>query len=788
VDWKYAELGASSPFVLHHLVLEEPMTDMQRESEAILSRWWKVASVITMVGGFAVLILLTVKAYENAPPIPARAVDPAGAVVFTGADITAGQEVFLKYGLMDNGTLWGHGAYLGPDFSAQYLHNWALDLAEPAAHTQFNRGYGQLAPAEKAAVDGAVALSLKQNRFDPASGVLTVSATDAQSFTRQVGVWTKYFADPAENGGLRAGLITDPTELRQLTAFFAWAAWASAAERPGETYSYTNNFPYEPLAGNHPTAGAVLYSGISVIFLLGGTALVLLAFGRFQTLGWHREDGTPPHTTAISATDEQRATLKFMAIAALLFFGQTLIGGATAHYRAEPGDFYGFDLSAIFPSNLLRTWHLQLAILWIATAYVGGALFVAAMLSRSKPPGQRQAINMLFVALVFVVIGSLLGEWVGQLQWLGSLWFWLGNQGWEYLEIGRAWQVLLAVGLVFWFWLVWRQVADARRDPNRRELVGFFLVATAAIPVFYVPALFFGSTTNFTVVDTWRFWIIHLWVEGFFELFVTVVVAITFYELNLVGRATALRAVYLDIILIFGGGLIGTGHHWYFTGQSQLNMALSSAFSALEVVPLTLLTLDAWGFVRVTRVETGAPIRHQWTAFFLMAVGFWNFIGAGVFGFLINMPIISYFEAGTNLTPNHGHAAMMGVFGMLGVALMVFILRETTDDSTWTPLRKYVRCGFFGLNVGLAMMVVLSLFPSGVLQVYDVVEHGYWHARSLAYTAGAMPRLFEWLRLPGDLVFIVLGALPILIAMAFGYRSLWKPREPEAALHNAAAG
>jgi nitric oxide reductase subunit B len=763
------------------------MADLQPAPEDVLSRWWKVASVVTMAAGFAVLILLTVKAYENAPPIPAQVVDPTEAVVFTGADIAGGQQMFLKYGLMDNGTIWGHGAYLGPDFSAQYLHNWALDLAEQTARAQFNRGYGALAPAEKAAVDGAVALSLKQNRYDPARGTLALSATDAQSFTRQVGVWTKYFAEPADNGGLRARLITDPTELRQLTAFFAWAAWASAAERPGETYSYTSNFPYEPLAGNHPTAGAVLYSGISLVFLLGGTGLVLLAFGRFQTLGWHRKDGAPPHTLAIPTTDEQRATVKFMAVAALLFFGQTLIGGATAHYRAEPGDFYGIDLSAIFPSNLLRTWHLQLAILWIATAYVGGALFVAAMLGRSAPPGQRRAINLLFVAIVIVALGSLLGEWVGQLQWLGSLWFWLGNQGWEYLELGRAWQVLLAVGLVSWFWLVWRQVAPARRDPNRRELVGFFLIAAAAIPIFYLPALFFGSTTNYTVADTWRFWIIHLWVEGFFELFVTVIVAITFFELNLVGRATALRAVYLDIILIFGGGLIGTGHHWYFTGQSQLNMALSSAFSALEVVPLTLLTLDAWHFVRVTRVETGAPIRHKWTAYFLMAVGFWNFTGAGVFGFLINMPIVSYFEAGTNLTPNHGHAAMMGVFGMLGVALMVFILRETSDEATWAPLRKYVRCGFLGLNIGLAMMIVLSLFPGGVLQLYDVVEHGYWHARSLAYSSGVLPRLIEWLRLPGDLVFIVLGALPILIAMGVGYRSLWKRGEPGAVLRHAPA-
>jgi nitric oxide reductase subunit B len=270
-------------------------------------------------------------------------------------------------------------------------------------------------------------------------------------------------------------------------------------------------------------------------------------------------------------------------------------------------------------------------------------------------------------------------------------------------------------------------------------------------------------------------------VEGFFELFVTVIVGIIFYELGLVERLTALRAIYLDVILVFGGGLIGTGHHWYFNGQTELNMALSSAFSALEVVPLTLLTLDAWDFVKVTRGEADVPFRHKWTFYFLMAVGFWNFTGAGIFGFLINMPIVSYFEMGTNLTPNHGHAAMMGVFGMLGIALMVFVLRQTVDEARWSRLSRYVGCGFWGLNSGLAMMVAFSLFPSGVLQVRDVLENGYWHARSLAYTAGSLPRLFEWLRLPGDLVFILFGALPILIAVGLGYVSLWSGRQPAAA-------
>ncbi|HEU4778145.1 MAG TPA: cbb3-type cytochrome c oxidase subunit I, partial [Telluria sp.] len=311
-------------------------------------------------------------------------------------------------------------------------------------------------------------------------------------------------------------------------------------------------------------------------------------------------------------------------------------------------------------------------------------------------------------------------------------------------------------------------------QPAVKPIVQMFLIAALAIPVFYVPALFFGAKTNFTVVDTWRFWIIHLWVEGFFEFFATTVVALTFYQLGLTGRNVALRVIYLDAILYFLGGLMGTGHHWYFTGQTNVNMALSALFSVLEVVPLTLLTLDAWDFIRTTRGDCdvcgkAVAIPHKWTFYFLMAVGFWNFLGAGIFGFMINLPIVSYYEVGTQLTPNHGHAAMMGVFGMLAIALMVFVLRQTSDDARWAGMENYIKVAFWGTNVGLAMMVTMSLFPSGILQVWDVVQHGYWHARSLDYMGSERSRLIEWLRLPGDLVFILLGATPLVIAAIKGY-------------------
>jgi nitric oxide reductase subunit B len=753
------------------------MSTTNLDTQETLSPWWGWGVGLTMVIGFAALIFLSLQVYDNAPPIPDRAVTPDGEVVFTAKDVKNGQTVFLKYGLMNNGTIWGHGGMLGPDFSAQTLHSLALYFAERFSYELFNAAYTSLNTRQKGTIDGEVAAAFKTNRYEPGNGTLMLPPGSKGAFDDQVGYWTKYFKEPADNGGLAREAVNDSTELRELTAFFVWTAWASSVQRPGTSHSYTNNFPYDPLVGNHPTTATVMWSAVSLIFLLGGIGIVLLVFGKFDYLGWH--SSTPvvsPSTATARATQitpAQEATLKFMLVAAVLFFAQTLIGGAIAHYRAEPGDFYGIDLSVIFPSNLLRGWHLQLAIFWIAISYVGGALFVASSLGGHDPKGQRPLVHALFWAIVAVVIGSLLGQWAGIKNLLGDLWFWFGNQGWEYLEIGRFWQGLLAAGLFFWFWLVFRAVRFARSNPELKPFVNFFLIATFAIPFFYLPAFFYGPKTHFAVVDVWRFWIIHLWVEGFFEFFITVMVAIIFYQLGIVRRVTALRVIYLDAILYFAGGLLGTAHHWYFTGQTPLAMALGATFSALEVVPLTLLTLDAWDFYKMTSGEGhAAAFRHRWTFAFLMAVGFWNFVGAGVFGFLINLPIISYYEVGTTLTVSHGHAAFMGVFGMLGVALMAYILREVSTQEIWPRVEKCLKVAFWSLNIGLVMMVVMSLLPNGLLQVWDVIEMGYWQARSHAYTGGHLPVLIEWLRGPGDVIFILGGAMPLIWGLWLAYRDL----------------
>ncbi len=744
-------------------------------TEKPLSSWWRHTVILVMVLGFGLLAVVTVLTYTNAPPIPERVTDAAGATLFTRENVEHGQEVFLKYGLMEHGSLWGHGAYLGPDYSAEYLHRLAEIARDTLARERHGLPYAQLDPDTAASLDAGVHRLLKENRYDPATGTLRFSPAEAAAWEIQKTEWAEYFSGDKPAPGLPAKYIRDPNDLADLNSYFAWAAWATVANRPGKDYSYTNNWPYEPAVGNRPSASTYLWSALSLVTLLAGLGAVLFAFGRFDFLGWHgSSDAGHAHDSAFSRwalTPSQRVVGLYFGVVALLFLLQTMAGGALAHYRVESGAFYGIDLARYLPYNLLRTFHLQLAIFWIATAWVAGGLFLAPIVGGAEPRGQRAGVVALLVALAVVVFGSLGGEWLGINDRLGKLWFWFGHQGSEYLDLGRFWQLLLAVGLVGWLVLMYRALRPAIRDRQRSELASLFLYAAAAIPLFYLPALFFGPRTNFAVIDNWRFWIIHLWVEGFFELFATVLVAVIFVVLGLVTTRTATRVIYLDAILYLAGGIVGIGHHWYFTGQGTLNMGLAACFSALEVVPLTLLTLDAWDFVRLRErrcedCQTTFADRHRWTIYFLMAVGFWNFVGAGVFGFLINLPIVSYFEVGTTLTTNHGHAALFGVFGMLALAVLVFCMRSLARDDVWPRAERLIRVGFWGLNAGLASMMAVDLFPAGVLQLWDVLQNGYWHARRLTYLMSGTFHMLEWARVVADSVFLAIGVVPLVLAVA----------------------
>ncbi len=721
----------------------------------LVSKGWIQAVALVVLFGFFVMGLLAYRTYSSEAPIPERVVGPTGALLFTGADILAGQQVFLRNGLMEYGSIFGHGAYLGPDFTADYLRRAATIVAN---------SYGSEAKPEQARAQTGI--EFKTNRYDANTGVLAFTDAQDLAFRELVAYYGALFSEPTTRYGLRPRAISDPTEIRQLTAFFAWSAWASAALRPGHNYSYTNNWPPEPLADNGVTADMIVWSMLSLATLLGGIGVLFFAFGRWNFLGWHgreRQTLTFRAPGEVALTPAQRTTAWFFLVMAVLFLIQTLVGGASQHYRADISNFFGIDLARILPFNLARTWHLQLAIFWVSTSYLAAGIFLVPMLSGREPKIQKWLAGSLLGALAVVVFGSLAGEFAGIHGFIRKYWSWFGDQGFEYLDLGRFWQILLTLGLCLWVGMLFIGLRGRLRLEHKGNMPWLFFFSALSIPAFYAVGLLAQPDAHFTTSDFWRFWVVHLWVEDFLELFTTVMVACMFVLLGVVAERVALTVVYLDIVLYSAGGVIGTMHHLYFSGTPAEHMALGAFFSAAEVIPLTFLTVEAWSFLQLgarqeAKSQTSFP--HYWAVMFLVSVGFWNFLGAGVFGFLINLPVVSYYEIGTALTTNHGHAAMMGVYGMLAVGLALFCIRYMIPEARWSE--RAAKISFWCLNGGLAWMVFATLFPLGLLQLYESVNHGYFEARSLKYIGNPVNSLIEWLRFPGDAVFIIGGVLPIL--------------------------
>lgn len=734
---------------------------------ARMSWKWKLSVLFVLIAGFSTLIFMGHETTTQAPPIPDRVLDSKGQTLFTGADIVAGQGVFQKYGLMDVGSIFGHGAYNGPDFSADYLHRQAVICLDRLAQRKFSKPYAGLGSEQKSALVAEHSAQQKNNSYNLDSGTLTWTDDQSAAYNDLI----QHYDSEFSSGGklpLPQGYIKDKTERLQLSRFFAWTAWVCSTNRPGKDYTYTNNWPPEQLVGNVPTWQIFLWSALSLVMLVGGIGLTQFLMSAFPSLGWAPSgEGMTDNVQSFRPYRSQRSIYPYFVVVVLLFLFQTLFGVVTAHYVVETAGLYGFDIRDILPYSITRSWHLQLSIFWIATAWLAGGMFIAPLLSKHEPAGQHWLVKALFGAILIVAVGSICGEWLGIKDMLGNLWFWFGHQGWEYLELGRVWQILLTIGMVLWAFIVFRSIRPLLQGQDRGSLPYLLLYGVLAIPLFFSFGLMYNPSTNFTVADFWRWWVVHLWVEGIFELYTTIIVAYFFCSLGMVSERSALSVIYVDIILYLGSGIIGIGHHYYWTAQPAINMALGSMFSALEVVPLTLLTMEAWKFVHLARVQGSIKnFSHYWAMMFLIAVGFWNFLGAGVFGFLINTPIVSYYEHATYLTSNHGHAALMGVYGMLAVAAVLFCTRYLMENDAWN--NRLIGISFWSLNIGLLLMLILNIFPAGIIQMIASFRHGFWFARSYEFIHSQSFQVLTWLRVAGDLTFVVGGVLPLVFVVVRG--------------------
>jgi nitric oxide reductase subunit B len=702
-------------------------------------------------------------------------------VVFDRGDIAAGQDVWRSFGGMELGSIWGHGAYVAPDWTADWLHRELVDVLDRWATRAHGVPYDRLPADVRASLRDRLTNEYRHNTY--AGGTITVSPDRARAIEDVISYYTQLFAKGRDAYALPKGTVADPTRARALAAYFFWSAWAAATDRPGDTVTYTSNWPHEPLIANRPTADAVVWTGVSILVLLAGIAG--LGF-------WHaarrKEDGPPqlPATDPLlgsKPTPSQRATVKYFWIVCLLFALQLVVGIVTAHYGVEGSSFYGIPLAKILPYSVARTWHVQLGIFWIATAWLASGLAIAPSVG-TEPRGQKLLVNVLFGALVVVVLGSLAGELLAAHGTFGAdaVW-WFGHSGYEYVDLGRFFQIALLVGLLLWVFLVARSLWPAiKRRDAQRPLLLLLLLSTIAIGSFYFAALGVGRHTNLAIAEYWRWWVVHLWVEGFFEVFATVIIAFLFARLGLTHVTAAARASILAAAIFLAGGVIGTLHHLYFSGTPTIALAFGSVFSALEIVPLMFLGYDAWENWRHTR-STPWMCEYRWPIYFFIAVAFWNVVGAGLLGFMINPPVALYYMQGLNTTPVHGHTALFGVYGMLGIGLSLFTLKALRPNLVWPD--RSLKLAFWAINIGLAAMVLLSLLPVGLLQTWASVEHGYWYARSEEFMQMPAMSTLRWMRVFGDTLFAC-GAGAFVLAVL---RLTWRrdAREADRAQHELAA-
>jgi nitric oxide reductase subunit B len=715
---------------------------------------------LSVSAAFFILGFFGREVYRQAPPIPSEVRTTDGRVLMTADDILTGQMVWQSTGGQQLGSIWGHGSYQAPDWTADWLHREASTLLDLWSGREYGTTYARLDAERRGLLRARLAGALRANTFDPAAGVVTVSTDRAEAMALVARHYDGLFGGaPAlrqlrDDYAMHDVVVPDAGRRVALTHFFFWTSWASATNRPGLAITYTNNWPHEPLIDNVPSAGNVLWSIISVVLLLAGVG-ALAWFLAFR--GGHEEMVEAPKEdpfTGLTLTPSMRAIAKYLAVVVALFVVQVLLGALTAHYTVEGQSFFGIPLAHLLPYSLTRTWHIQTAMFWIATAFLAAGLFLAPAIGGAEPRYQRLGVNVLFGALLVVVAGSLAGEYLAIHQRLPlEASFWLGHQGYEYVDLGRVWQIALFAGLLIWLALMLRALWPAlSQRTETRSLVWMFTAAATAIGLMYGAGFFFTARTHLTVMEYWRWWVVHLWVEGFFEVFATAALALIFARMGLVKPSHAGAAVIGSSSLFLFSGIPGTFHHLYFSGTPTSIMAIGASFSALEVIPLVLIGFEAY---QTSRMQAAASWmrRYRWPVTFFVGVAFWNLVGAGLFGFLINPPIALYYMQGLNTTPVHAHTALFGVYGLLSLGLVLVIARLLTGARAWNE--AWLGRGFWAMNLGLTLMVGLSLLPIGLMQAYASVETGLWYARSAEFLQQPLLENLRWLRIVGDTIFLM---------------------------------
>ena len=278
--------------------------------------WFTLIGVLIVT--FSLLGYYGAEVYRTAPPIPAKIETAGGEVLYTHDSILDGQTAWQSVGGMQLGSIWGHGAYQAPDWTADWLHRELLNWLDVAAERTHGKPFADIGAAAQAVLRDRMKTEYRTNTYDPATGVATVSSTRADAIAKTALYYDQLFSDaPAlhktrEHFAMKENTLPSAERRAQMMGFFFWTAWAAATERPGTTATYTNNWPHEPLIGNKPTAENMVWSVMSVVVMMAGVGFLVWGWAFLRK---HDEvDPTPPKHDPLSRvplTPSQRALGKY---------------------------------------------------------------------------------------------------------------------------------------------------------------------------------------------------------------------------------------------------------------------------------------------------------------------------------------------------------------------------------------------------------------------------------------------------------------------------------------------
>ena len=728
-----------------------------------------------------------VEIYRTAPPIPDQYIDANGKVLITEEDILDGQSAWQRTGGQQLGSVLGHGAYQAPDWTADWLHRELVAWLDIRAEELYGRDFATATDDQKAVLNAQLKKEYRGSSVNDKDQVVLsdtrIAAMNAVA-PYYIGL---YGNEPSlqksrENFAMKNNTLPNIEDRQKLTNFFFWTTWIASTERPGTDATYTNNWPHEPLIDNVPTSENIMWSIASVVFLIAGVGFLIWGWS-FLRKEEDVKEATPDKDplTKIALTPSQKALAKYGVLVVALFVFQVFIGGFVAHYTVEGQEFYGIPVADFFPYALVRTWHIQAALFWIATAFLTAGLFLTPFINGGKDPKyQKLGVDILWFALIIVVVGSFISQYFAIAGIMPAKYnFWFGHQGYEYIDLGRFWQILKWVGVLFWLVLMTRGCLPAFKQKGDKNLLAIFFASVVCVGLFYGAGLFYGERTHLTIMEYWRWWVVHLWVEGFFEVFATVSLAFIFYNLGLVNKKIATGSAIASAALFMLGGVPGTFHHLYFSGTTTPVMAIGASFSALEVVPLVVLGYEGYEHWSLQR-QAPWMNKLKWPIMCFVAVAFWNMLGAGVLGFMINPPVSLFYLQGLNTTAAHSHAALFGVYGFLAIGFILLVMRYIRPDYIFSE--KLIKTGFWALNLGLVLMLVTSLLPIGIYQAYASMTEGLWYARSEGFLQQDFLQTLRWIRTFADVIFIVGAVCVALQVVKFAFakpsHSNYQPDNP----------